>query len=82
MSDVLAPKISRDDLLVELGCEELPPKALDRIREAFYAGVKTGLERQNLFFDPDGSRSFSTPRRLAVLFESVAASQPELQELR
>ncbi len=83
MSDTLAQKISREDLLVELGCEELPPKALDTIREAFYAGVKTGLEKQNLLFDAAGSRSFSTPRRLTVLFKDVAASQPDrVQERR
>ncbi len=83
MSETLAQKISREDLLVELGCEELPPKALDTIREAFYAGVKTGLEKQNLLFDAAGSRSFSTPRRLTVLFKDVAASQPDqVQERR
>jgi len=82
MSDTLAQKISREDLLVELGCEELPPKALDGIREAFYTGVKTGLEKQNLLFDPVGSRSFSTPRRMAVLFKDVAAGQPDLTQER
>ena len=82
MSDALAQNISRKDLLVELGCEELPPKALDTIREAFYAGVKSGLEQQNLPFDPDGSRSFSSPRRLTVLFKDVATSQPDLDQER
>ncbi|MEE8339638.1 MAG: glycine--tRNA ligase subunit beta, partial [Xanthomonadales bacterium] len=79
----MAQNISRKDLLVELGCEELPPKALDAIREALYAGVKSGLEKQNLLFDPVGSRSFSTPRRLTVFFKDVAASQPDqVQERR
>jgi len=82
MSDTLTQKISCEDLLVELGCEELPPKALDTIREALYAGVKTGLEKQNLLFDPAGSRSFSTPRRLTVLFKDVAASQPDQDQER
>ncbi len=77
MTEALAQKISRKDLLVELGCEELPPKALDAIREAFFAGVKMGLEKKNLLFDLAGSRSFSTPRRLSVLFRSVATSQPD-----
>ena len=82
MSDALARKISREDLLVELGCEELPPKALDTIREAFFLGVKTGLEKQNLDFNPAGSRSFSTPRRLSVLFKDVATSQPDQDQER
>ena len=75
-------KIDRKDLLVELGCEELPPKALDVIRESFYAGIKAGLEKQNILFDPGESRSFSTPRRLAVLFSGVAARQPDQDQER
>ena len=83
MSDAFVQNIGREDLLVELGCEELPPKALDAIREAFYTGVKTGLEKHKLIFDPAGSRSFSTPRRLAVFFKSVATNQPDqIQERR
>ena len=30
------------DLLVELGCEELPPKALNAIRDAFFDAVGDG----------------------------------------
>ena len=45
------------DLLVELGCEELPPKALDDIREAFFSAVGAGLEKNNLTFNAKGSRS-------------------------
>ena len=75
-------KIDRKDLLVELGCEELPPKALDVIRESFYAGIKAGLEKQNILFDPGESRSFSTPRRLAVLFSGVSARQPDQDQER
>jgi len=82
MSDAFAQNIGREDLLVELGCEELPPKALDTIREAFYTGVKTGLEKHKLNFDPAGSRSFSTPRRLAVFFKSVATNQPDQDQER
>ena len=82
MSEAMAQKISRADLLVELGCEELPPKALDMIREAFFAGVKSGLEKQNLPFDPAGSRSFSTPRRLTVLFKDVASRQTDQDQER
>ncbi len=77
MSDARAKTIDRKDLLIELGCEELPPKALDKIRQAFYAGVEVGLNKQNILFDPAASRSFSSPRRLAVLFKSVATSQPD-----
>ena len=51
----------RADLLVELGCEELPPKALDAIREAFFRAVHSGLESSNISFDSGGSRSYSSP---------------------
>jgi len=71
------------DLLVEIGCEELPPKSLDALREAFYAEVASGLEKQGIAFDAAISRGFSTPRRLAALFCGVASRQPDqLQERR
>jgi len=72
----------RADLLVELGCEELPPKALDELREAFFSGVTAGLERCGLDFESEGSRSFSTPRRLAVLIRQVPARQPDRKQER
>ena len=64
----------RADLLVELGCEELPPKALDAIRDAFFAAVRDGLQKSGIAFDEGASRSFSSPRRLAVLFMDVASA--------
>ena len=70
------------DLLVELGCEELPPKSLDELREALFAGVTAGLERCGLGFRAEGSRAFSTPRRLAVLLRGVAARQPDQRQER
>jgi len=71
------------DLLIELGCEELPPKSLDALREAFFSGLSAALEKQGITFDAADSRSFSTPRRLAVLFAQAAASQPDqVQERR
>ena len=68
------------DLLIELGCEELPPKALDTLRDAFFRGVCDGLEKNTLTFNREESRSFSTPRRIALLLSSVAAGQAD-QEL-
>ena len=68
---------SRADLLIELGCEELPPKALDRIRDAFFDGVSAGLEKHHLAFSAEKSRALSTPRRLAMIISDVAAGQPD-----
>ena len=65
------------DLLIELGCEELPPKALDGIRDSFFRSVCDGLEKANVSFDREDSRSFSTPRRIALLLSGVAEGQPD-----
>ena len=48
------------DLLIELGCEELPPKALDKIRLSFFEGVINGLEKNNISLDRQSSRSWSS----------------------
>jgi glycyl-tRNA synthetase beta chain len=64
-------------LLIELGTEELPVKALPGLAEAFLLGVRLGLEKRGVAFDKAGVRSFYTPRRLAVLFPGVATRQPE-----
>ena len=79
MTDTPAMNASAD-LLLELGCEELPPKALDVIREAFFQAVCQGLEKSHISFSFEGSRSFSTPRRLAILLTDVSPQQPD-QEL-
>ncbi len=70
------------DLLIELGCEELPPKALDTIRKAFFEAVLSGLEKSNINLDRSSSRSYSTPRRLALLMAGVAGGQPDLDQER
>ena len=71
------------DLLIEIGCEELPPKSLDVLRKLFFTGVTDGLQKCNIEFDRAGSRAFSTPRRLAVLIAAVATAQPDqVQERR
>jgi len=72
-----ASAIERSSLLIELGCEELPPKALDDLRDAFFAAVGAGLEREGVAFEATSSRAFSTPRRLALLLSQVAAAQPD-----
>jgi len=77
MTEQTKPTLRAADLLVEVGCEELPPKSLDELREAFFEGVRAGLEKSNITFERSGSRSFSTPRRLAVLFRNVAVTQPD-----
>jgi len=57
-------------LLVELYTEELPPKALRKLGEAFASGIAAGLKQRGLL-ERDGHTVFATPRRLAVLFDAV-----------
>ena len=37
--------------LVELGCEELPPKSLKTLAESFLAGIEAGLKQAGLSYD-------------------------------
>ena len=69
-----------DNLLVELGCEELPPKALLKLSEAFSAGLDKQLRAAGFGFD--GLESFATPRRLALRVIKIAAEQAERVETR
>jgi glycyl-tRNA synthetase beta chain len=64
-----------DNLLIELGTEELPPKALKKLSAAFTAGVVEGLKKAG--FEINDVESFATPRRLAMLIKDVAVSQPD-----
>ena len=71
--------VDRADLLIEIGCEELPPGALDALREALFDGVCAGLERNRFEFERAGSAAYASPRRLAILLRAVAAAQPAQQ---
>jgi glycyl-tRNA synthetase beta chain len=62
----------RAPLLVEILTEELPPKSLRALSEAFLAGVAGRLVEARLAGEVKG-RAFATPRRLAVLIPEVAA---------
>ncbi|HWX68817.1 MAG TPA: glycine--tRNA ligase subunit beta [Steroidobacteraceae bacterium] len=63
------------DFLIEIGTEELPPKALSTLSEAFVAGIAAGLEKARLAHGQVAG--FATPRRLAVRVLRLAAQQPE-----
>ncbi|TVP92223.1 MAG: glycine--tRNA ligase subunit beta [Pseudomonadaceae bacterium] len=67
--------MSSADFLVELGTEELPPKALKNLAEAFLHGVTSGLDEQGL--DYQSARYYAAPRRLAILVEQLSSQQPD-----
>jgi glycyl-tRNA synthetase beta chain len=70
-------------LLVELLTEELPPKALNRLGEAFAAGIEAGLRKRDLLSGDSAATAYATPRRLAVSITSVlATTQPKKVEVK
>lgn len=66
-------------LLVELLTEELPPKALQRLGQAFAEGLRTSLQQQNLLAEACTVRPLATPRRTAAKFDAVLKQAPEQQ---
>ena len=69
--------MSAQDLLFELGTEELPPRTLLSLSNALTEGVLAGLDKAGI---PHGrTQSFATPRRLAVLVRKLAEHQPDRQ---
>ena len=63
------------DLLVEIGAEELPPKALRKLSEAFAAEIVAELDAAG--FAHGAPVPYATPRRLAVLVPGVPGTQPD-----
>ncbi|HWP90295.1 MAG TPA: glycine--tRNA ligase subunit beta, partial [Burkholderiales bacterium] len=59
------------NLLVELFTEELPPKALRRLGEAFADAIVAGLAARGLSEKTAARTVFATPRRLAVKIADV-----------
>ena len=64
-------------LLIELGTEELPVKALPGLAQAFFDGVTDALQKRGIDFDRTDAKPLYTPRRLAVLLPAVSVEQPE-----
>jgi glycyl-tRNA synthetase beta chain len=58
-------------LLVELFTEELPPKALKRLGEAFAEGITAGLRERGFLGASSAATPYATPRRLAVAITQV-----------
>jgi glycyl-tRNA synthetase beta chain len=68
------------DLLIEIGCEEIPARMIDAAREEFAKRVSDLLQRERLQSGNDALTAFSTPRRLAVLARNVESRQTDVQE--
>ena len=61
--------------LVEIGTEELPPKALKRLSQAFADGIEAGLKEAELSFGEVDI--FAAPRRLAVRINDLQTKQAD-----
>lgn len=69
--------MSAQDFLVEIGTEELPPKALNTLSRHFADTVVAELVAAGLPCEAEAVQVFATPRRLAVRVNGLAARQPE-----
>lgn len=64
-----------DTLLVEIGTEELPPKALKGLSESFTESLSNLLKENDFSFE--SVKSFATPRRLAIQVEKLVSQQTD-----
>jgi glycyl-tRNA synthetase beta chain len=67
--------MTQHDFLVELGTEELPPKALKTLSDAFLNGITSGLDAAGIAYTT--ATPFASPRRLAVLISNIQPQQPD-----
>ncbi|MBS3796993.1 glycine--tRNA ligase subunit beta [Pseudoalteromonas sp. BDTF-M6] len=65
----------KQNLLVEIGTEELPPKSLRALAEAFADGLKAQLE--DLALAHDGVQWYASPRRLGLMVLQLDGKQAD-----
>ncbi|RRA47193.1 glycine--tRNA ligase subunit beta [Acidipila sp. EB88] len=68
------------DFLLEVGLEEVPARMLAAAQAELGTRVSTLLERERLLAAGAVVTTYSTPRRLAVLVQGVAAQQADTEE--
>jgi len=66
---------SHENLLIELGTEELPPKSLRQLAESFASNVEAELQKAELSFEK--VNWLASPRRLALVITNLSASQAD-----
>ena len=69
--------MTSQNLLVELFVEELPPKALQKLGDAFASVLFEQLKTQGLTATAAKSQAFASPRRLAVHITEVLTQAPD-----
>lgn len=68
--------MNNNDLLIEIGCEELPPKSLKNLGESLGSALEHGLKEARFSFSQ--LQWFATPRRLAVLVSELSEKQSDI----
>ena len=71
--------MSSKNLLIELFVEELPPKALKKLGEAFSSALSESLQAQGLTAENSVVNGFASPRRLAAHITNIAANAADKQ---
>jgi glycyl-tRNA synthetase beta chain len=66
-------------LLVELLTEELPPKSLKTLSDAFASGLSADLQKSGFLANSNKTSAFATPRRLAVLVSGTKERSPDTE---
>ncbi|MEA1989768.1 MAG: glycine--tRNA ligase subunit beta [Pseudomonadota bacterium] len=67
--------IQTEAFLVEIGTEELPPKALNKLANAFASGIEAGLKEAELAYGD--VTIYAAPRRLAVMIDAMQLEQAD-----
>ncbi|WP_040726246.1 glycine--tRNA ligase subunit beta [Thiomicrorhabdus sp. Kp2] len=67
--------VNTETFLVEIGTEELPPKALNKLANAFAAGIEAGLQEAELSYGD--VTIYAAPRRLAVMIDAMQLKQAD-----
>ncbi len=70
----------KQTLLLEIGTEELPPKALLKLATAFANGMRDGLDKAGLEFAE--VNYYATPRRLTVMVTDLDTAQTDKEVLK
>ena len=74
--------MTTQNLLVELFVEELPPKALQKLGDAFASLIRDSLNKSALVLEHEPIEVFASPRRLAVHIRNVLAVAPNMQRIQ
>ena len=67
--------MSTKDLLIEIGCEELPSKAMPTLISSMMTQLERELKQKRLSFK--SLKPFITPRRMAVVINDLSEAQPD-----